>query len=858
MSRARDADPAVLPLAFRLARRELRGGLKGFGVFLACLALGVAAIAAVGSVRMAISEGLSQEGQAILGGDAELEFTYRFAEPEERAWMERVSERVSETVDFRSMAVAPKAEGAERALTQVKGVDGAWPLYGAAEFSGGISQGDALGLRDGVWGLVMAPALIDRLGLAVGDRVRLGRGEYELRAALEVEPDAAAGGFGLGPRTLLRLEALEQSGLLAPGTLFESEYRLRLTPDADLDALASEAVARFPESGLRWKDRRNGAPGVADFVNRIGAFLVLVGLAALAMGGVGVSAAVRSYMERKTASIATLKTLGASGRVIFAVYLIQVGALAALGVAIGLALGAAVPAVAGPLMGDMLPVPALFDVYAAPLWEAGIYGMLAALIFALWPLARAREVRAAALYRESAEGAGGWPRPAYLALIGGLTAGLVGAATAFSGIWQVALGFAGGVAGALAVLWLAAMGVARLARPAARSRAVRGRPALRLALGAIGGPGGETSGVVLSLGLGLAVLASVGQIDWNLRNVITNDLPENAPAFFFVDVQTDQLPGFLEAAEGHEGVTAIETAPMLRGIITRLDGVPAAEAEAQVPEDYRWILRGDRGVTYSAAPPPGTEITEGEWWPEDYAGETLVSFSEEHGRGLGLEIGDLITVSVLGREITARIANFRVVNFRDMGINFLMVMSPGALTGAPHTHIATVYAEEGSEGGLLRDVAGAYPNITAIGVRDAIDQVADGLRELAAATRWGASATLLTGIVVLIGAAAAGERRRVYEAAVLKTLGASRRTILASFALRAGLLGAAAGAVAIVAGGIAGWAVMVLVMDASYVFEPVSALVIVIGGAALSLLAGLGFAARPLGARPAQVLRARE
>ena len=193
-SAQRDADPAVLPLAFRLARRELRGGLKGFGVFLACLALGVAAIAAVGSVRMAISEGLSQEGQAILGGDAELEFTYRFAEPEERAWMERVSERVSETVDFRSMAVAPKAEGAERALTQVKGVDGAWPLYGAAEFSGGISQGDALGLRDGVWGLVMAPALIDRLGLAVGDRVRLGRGEYELRAALEVEPDAAAGG----------------------------------------------------------------------------------------------------------------------------------------------------------------------------------------------------------------------------------------------------------------------------------------------------------------------------------------------------------------------------------------------------------------------------------------------------------------------------------------------------------------------------------------------------------------------------------------------------------------------------------------------------------------------------------------
>ncbi|MEO0683323.1 MAG: FtsX-like permease family protein, partial [Pseudomonadota bacterium] len=495
---------ATLRPAWRIARRELRGGLRGFGVFLACLALGVAAIAAVGSVRSAISEGLSREGAAILGGDAELRFTYRGAEAAEAAWMADRATAVSEIVDFRSMAVVDGPEGPERALTQVKGVDGAYPLIGEAELSGGLSLPEALEARDGVWGLVMAPALIDRLGLTIGDAVRLGVQTYELRAALEAEPDSASGGFGLGPRTLLYRDALEEAGLLAPGTLYETSYRMTLPEGADLTALRDALAADFPDAGIRWRDRRNGAPGVANFVQRIGAFLVLVGLAALAMGGVGVSAAVRSYMERKTETIATLKTLGAEGPVIFAVYLMQIGLLALVGIALGLGLGALVPTLAGPLFADSLPVPALFQVYAAPLWEAGIYGVLTALIFALWPLAQARDVRAAALYREAVEGVTGLPRWGYLAAIGGLSAVLVALAAWFSGVWILALGFAGGVVGALIALRLAAWGVRALSRRLARGKAVRGRSSLRLALGAVGGPGGETAGVVLSLGLGLA------------------------------------------------------------------------------------------------------------------------------------------------------------------------------------------------------------------------------------------------------------------------------------------------------------------------------------------------------------------
>ncbi|WP_157937751.1 ABC transporter permease, partial [Oceaniglobus roseus] len=384
-------------------------------------------------------------------------------------------------------------------------------------------------------------------------------------------------------------------------------------------------------------------------------------------------------------------------------------------------------------------------------------------------------------------------------------------------------------------------------------RALHGHSALRLALGSVGGPGGEAASVVLSLGLGLTVLAAVGQIDSNLRNAIARDLPDVAPAYFMVDIQPDQIDGFRQRLAETPGVSKVRSAPMMRGVITKINGRDAME----VAGDH-WVVRGDRGLTYAAEPPPDTKVTAGEWWPKDYDGPPQVSFAQEEADEIGLKLGDTITVNVLGRDITAEITSFRAVDFSTAGIGFVMTMDPAALRGAPHTFISTIYATPESEAGILRDIATAYPNITAIRVRDAIDRVTVVLGGIAAAITYGALATLITGAVVLIGAAAAGERARTYEAAVLKTLGAERRTILASFALRSAMLGAAAGIVAIVAGGLAGWGVSRFVMETSFRFEPVSALLIVAGGVLLTLLAGLGFAWRPLAARPARVLRGAE
>ncbi|PVA06187.1 ABC transporter permease [Thalassorhabdomicrobium marinisediminis] len=835
--------------AWTIARRELRGGLRGFRIFLACLALGVAAIAAVGTVRASIQAGLVADGAALLGGDAEVRLTYRFADEEEAAWMASIAEAVSETVDFRSMLVVPR-DDVDRGLTQVQAVDAFYPLIGATVLDPPMPLDRAFAGNGAHPGAVIERVLADRLALQVGDTFTLGTQTFTLSAILESYPDNSGAGFGLGPRTLVRLDDLAGSGLLATGTLMETNYRLDLPDGADLAALEAEAKRRFADSGLRWRDAREGAPGVARFVDRIGAFLILIGLSGLAVGGVGVSSAVRAYLRGKAEVIAILKTLGASRRTIFLTYFLQIAVLTMAGVGLGLILGATVPLALAPLIEARLPIPAVFTLYPLPLLEAALYGVLAALLFTLLPLARTEAIKPATLFRDAFGAGGGLPGARYIIATLLLLALLIGAAVLFSGTAFLTLWTAGGILFALVLLVLAAA----LARFTARRfrRLARGWPALRMALGSIGARDGEATSVVLSLGLGLAVLAAVGQIDGSLRGSIAEELPQVAPSYFFVDIQPDQINGFRARLDGDPEVSDYEAAPMLRGIITRINGAPARDFA-----DH-WVLRGDRGVTYSARPAEGTVITEGRWWPEDYDGPPLISFAAEEGAEMGLSLGDTITTNILGREITGTIANFREVSFEDAGIGFIMSMTPSALQGAPHSWISTVYATPEAEAAILRDIAGAYPNVTAIRVRDAIDRVVELLGGITAATRYGALATLVTGFLVLIGAAASGVPARTYEAAVLKTVGASRGVILRSFALRAALLGLAAAAVALAAGIAGGWAVSTFIFETEYTPVWGSAAAILLGGVGATLLASLGFALRPLAARPARVLRARE
>lgn len=838
------------PLALRLATREMRGGLKGFYIFLACIALGTAAIAGVNSVSSAITQAIASQGQSLLAGDVRFEFNNRFATPEELKHFEGLGD-VSLSSALRSMARLP--DGSDQTLVEAKGVDGAYPLYGTLETSP-QQPSSALFTKDGeAYGAVVAPLLLDRLGIAVGDEILLGTARLKVTATLLREPDAVSEGFGFAPRLMLSEEALQASGLVQTGSLVENAYRVRLA-DADLSLtkVRTDANKAFPTAGWSIRTSNSAAPSLTANITRFSQFLTLVGLTALIVGGVGVANAVRAYLDSKRSVIATFKCLGAPASLVALVYLMQIALIATVGILIGLVAGALMPMVAMQFLEGVLPVPAEATLYPSALLLAAVFGLLTALAFAIMPLGHAREVPATALFREQGFETGRLPSWPYVLGAAVFLAALAGLAIFTAYDRYIALVFLGAIAFAFVVLRVVAMLITALAKRSPRVNS----PALRLAVGNIHRPGALTSSVVLSLGLGLALLVTLTLIDGNLRRELTGNLPERAPNFFFVDIQGTELDGFRDVLKANMPDGKIVEVPMLRGRVMELNGVDVAKVK--VPPEGQWVLRGDRGITYAKRTPENSTLSEGQWWAEDYSGEPLVSFAAEEGRELGLKIGDKITVNVLGRNITARIANFRNVEWESLSINFVMVFSPNTFAGAPHAWLATMIdpgATTEQESATLRAVTNAYPTITSVRVKDALDVINELVGQLATAIRAAAAVALIASVLVLAGALAAGNRARVHDAVVLKTLGATRSTLIRAFSYEYLMLGLATAIFALFAGGVAAWFVVSRIMTLPSSFLPDVAVMTVVTALVMTVGIGLAGTWRILGQKAAPVLR---
>ena len=816
-------------IALTYAKRELRSGVRGLRIVLACLALGVGAIAAVGSLREGIDRGLASESRRILGGDLELQSGAQPLPDTLRAWLRARGGTLSDVVQMRSMLIAANGE---RQLVELKAVDPAYPLVGAAAASTGGLQ-DALTDRAGRPGLVVEPVVLERLGVQPGALVKLGRSTFELRGTLVAEPDRSGAPTILGPRAMIGVGALEGTALIQPGSLLNYDLRVTLPPGTDMAALTRDLRAAFPAEGWRLRTTAEAAPGAARFIEQTSLFLTLVGLTALLVGGIGVATGVRAWLEARGRTIATLRCLGAPSRTIFATFLIQILVLCGVGIAIGLVCGAALPVLAVLAFGDALPVPPALGVYPRPLALAAAYGLLTAAAFSLWPLARASQIPGAALFRDALLPTTLRARPAWIGANAVLVALLVALTVATSPERTLALWFCAGAAVTLVLFRIGGSALMAAARHAPRMRA----PWARLGIANLYRPGATTSLMLVSVGLGLSTLAAVALIQGNIRAQVLEQLPSNAPTFFFIDIQNDQLAQFQQVLATQPGVGRMEETPSLRARLVSVGGVPADQVRA-TPET-QWALRGDRGLTYSRTPPPGTRLVAGEWWPADYAGTPLVSFDAGLARGWGVGVGDTIRVNVLGRDIDLRIASLRDIAWRTLSLNFTMVASPGLLERAPHSHIATVYADAAHEGGVLRAVTDALPNVSGIRVADVLGTVAALVTKLAAALAATGSVTLASGALVLMGAVAAGQRRRMAEAVVLKTLGATRAQIRAAWLTEFGLIGTAAGVLAAGIGTLASYGVVRVLMKADWVFLPGVLAATVLGCVALML--GFGF-----------------
>jgi len=834
----------ILPL--RLARRELRGGVRGLAIVLLCLALGTAVIAAVGTLRAAIDRGLTSDGRQLLGGDLAIDGGADPLPPALHAWLHARGARLSDVMQMRSMLVASSGE---RQLIELKAVDPAWPLVGAPVLSPAIPIAAALAPHNGRFGLVAEQLVLDRLRLHVGDTVRLGTATFRIAAVLVSEPDQAATPALLGPRVVIAAAALPQTGLVVPGSMVRYSLRAALPSPAQGPATEQALKAAFPDTGWRIRNPHDAAPGVTQFVDQTSQFLTLVGLTSLLVGGIGIANGVRAWLDARARTIATLRCLGAPAATVFAVCLIQVLALSLIGIVIGLAAGIALPLAAMTFLKNMLPVPPVLGVYPAPLLLAAAYGLLTALAFALWPLGRAARIPGAALFRDALLPEHTIPTSGLIATNAALALALAALTVATATDRHFAVFFCLAALATLILLRLGALAVTHAARAAPRPAAAWAQ----LGIANLHRPGNATALLLVSIGLGLSTLAAVALIEANVRHEVLQQLPANAPSFFFVDIQNDQLARFEHIVHAMPGVEDVNQVPSMRARIVAVNGVPADQVKAT--PDTRWALRGDRGLTYAASPPSGTQIVAGHWWPPGYDGPPLVSFDAGLAKGWGVRVGDKIRVNVLGRDIDLTVKNLRDIHWQTLSLNFALVASPGLLEHAPHTHIATVRVAGPDQGALLRAVTDALPNVTGIAVADVLAAVAALLGQVATALAATGALALASGALVLVGAVAAGQRRRTAEAVILKTLGATRSQIRAAWLLEFGALGLAAGVLAALVGTAASYLVLHYMMHAGWVFLPGTLAGTLLIALAMMLVFGYAGTAAALRSKPGPLLR---
>lgn len=840
-----------LRTSMKIALRELRGGVRGFGVFLACIAIGVTAIAGVGSFARALSDGMLREGSRILGGDISFSLIHRQADGTELDFFKSKG-AVSEVASMRAMT---RATSGAATLVELKAVDGAYPLNGSIQTDPQVPLARALQKVGNRYGAVAEQTLLLRLGITPGTEVKIGDATFLITATIVSEPDRVAAGVGFGPRLIVSSEGLQATGLIQPGSLVRFSYRVRLNDPSDnaMQTVHTQARDLFPNAGWEIRTRSSASPGLERNVRRLAEFLTLVGLTALLVGGVGVANAVMHYLERKRADIATYKAVGASGGTIFSIYLAEIGIIAFIGIALGLVAGTALPFLITSLFGKLIPLPLAPGIHLSVIALATAFGILVALAFALWPLGRAHDVPVSALFRDNVEDARRLPRPRYIAMVVFAVVALATLALLVAESRRIALIYIVASAGIFLVLRLLAWALMTIAAKLPRPRST----GLRLALANIHRPGALTPSVVLSLGLGLALLVTLTLIDGNLRRQLTQALPKSAPSFFFVDIPSNDVERFNAFVRERSANAELTEVPMLRGRILRVKDVPADQVK--VDAEQAWVLQSDRGITFTENLPEGSVLVDGQWWPKDYSGPPLVSFEKRAADGLGLKVGDKVSVNVLGRTIEATIANLRTVEWESLGINFVMLFSPNTFRGAPHTILATLSYPDGgnqkTEVDLQRDVAGEFPAVTTVRVKEALEAINSLVADIAVAVRGASAVTLIASILVLAGALAAGHHSRVYDAVILKTLGATRARLLFAYGAEYAILGLATALFATAAGAVAAWFVVENVMNFKFQFEPAAAGIAALTAVVLTVALGLIGTWRALGQKPAPVLR---
>lgn len=831
------------PIAWRIARRDLSARFRGLRLLLVCLFLGVGALAAIGTLTATIERELATRGRAILGGDIELAVWQRGLSAPERAALTPLG-RVSAGTRLQAMAQA----GDATAPVELKAVDAKWPMIGALRLTDGRKVGAPV--PGSAW---IAEGAAERLGVRSGSVVTIGGQPLTVGGIIAEEPDRLGEGFALGPTVIVREDLPQRAGLLAPGAMYRSKVRVAFSGVRDPAAEIEQLKRRFPDAGFQFRTRDNAAPGADRFVRQMGEFLTLVGLAALMIAGIGIGGGVSSYLEARRVGIATLKVVGATSGDIARIYLLQIAAAGIVGSLAGLFAGVLVTPLLAAALGSLLPVSAGFMVEPGALARAVAYGLLVALVFAVPPLLRAREYPAMALMRARIAPLAGTVRAVALPVGLGLSA-IVGLSLASATRLSITALFLAGAAGVLVLLFglgrAIHWGAKRLPRPR--------NPLLRAALGNLHRPGAQTGALVTALGFGLSAFVLLAGVQTTLDANIGARVPARAPDYFVLDIPKARVGEFEAAVRGIAPAAKIRAIPALRGAVLAYgpEGRMTRTAELEELPEGGGALRGERGLTYADAVPEGNMLTAGNWWPRDYAGPPLVSVDERLAEAVGLNLGDKLTIGVLGVERTATIASFRRINWDSLGFNYFLVFSPNALRDAPHNFAATVdLPPAGAESDLLRRLVRAFPSSSVIETGGLLRDARALLTQMSLAILAAASVTVLAGLAVLFGAIAAARASRLYDNVILRVLGASRRQLLLLQLIEYGALAAVLALVALALGMGIAWGIVTQLFEFEWLPDWPTVLAVLGIGLALVLGFALAGSLPLLRAKPASALR---
>ena len=884
----------VIPLSLAMAWREMRGSWRRFVFFILCVAIGVGAVVGIELFATNVESIIVEDARSLLGGDVEVRSSRDLGE----SWQTVAAALNERNIDIthvrelvgmaavRERAVGDDAHALRPAratqLVELKAVDSRYPLYGRV----GLSPDQPLHTLlapvsscpdQPCFGIVVQDSLLIILGLDRGAHLKIGQAWFAVRGVLLKEPDRVASAFSLGPRVMISQDALVATDLVQTGSRMRQRYLLRMPESLALGPILGALRGWLADEGVRVSSFRTAQPRIRNFLDQFSIWLGLIALTALLVGGLGIACTIHGFITHKLATVAILKTLGADAGFIMRVYLAQSGMMGCVGSLIGAAGGVGLQMVMPVMLAGLLPVAVSATVTVMPLVKGLILGLGTTLLFTLWPLLAIRTISPALVFRRDVE----WDvapahEPARWTIVGRslrrfgqdrqrlLASAVIGAGLLLLAMWQarsVLLGavFLSAFGAALVLLRAGAALLMNLVRRAPRPHA----PVVRYALGRVRRPGPYTMSMTISIGVGVMVMATVVMVKMSLLEALGDRIPEDAPTFFFIDIQPDQTPSFERIVRAHMQTGTYALTPVVRSRLASLNGA-RVNPEAHMETRNGWYFTREYVLTEAADLPKDNTIVKGQWWPPHRPGSdqprsrraaARVSVEEEAARILGLDVGSTMAFDVQGVTLSAVVGSIRKVDWGSFSTNFYMILSPPSLEGAPLTYLSTATVSPDEEVPLQQALVRALPNVTAIQIGDVLANVARLLEQLTWVIQGMAFLSLISGAAVMVAALSSTRSRRVYEAAVLKVIGGTRRMLAQSFALEFAVVGTLAGVVGVVLACALSWAILRFFLDLPWVWQPAVMIWGLAATVGLAVVVGFMSTWRVLGQPPLAVLR---